>query len=247
MSEISFSVGKTSGAQGVNVEPQYGPRGVGIAKIEKTASVDGIDTYTIFYTNGETYEYQVESGKPGPKGDTGETGPQGPKGDTGETGPQGPKGDTGEQGVQGERGPQGIQGPKGETGETGPQGIQGVQGIQGPKGDTGPEGPQGPKGDPYTETIETLLAQTTLLNKTIFRAGEIATLELLIPSAIDDDFLCEVDFTSGATATAFTMVDTVKWTGDDIIKGSLVPQANKRYNLLFWYDGVNFNAESRGV
>lgn len=133
MSEISFSVGKTTGAQGVNVEPQYGPRGVGIAKIEKTASVEGIDTYTIFYTNGETYEYQVESGKPGPKGDTGETGPQGPKGDTGDTGPQGPKGATGEQGIQGERGPQGVQGPKGDTGDTGPQGIQGPKGD---KGDT---------------------------------------------------------------------------------------------------------------
>jgi hypothetical protein len=122
--------------------------------------------------------------------------------------------------------------------------------VQGEKGDTGPrgpEGPEGPKGDPYTETIETLLAQTTLSNKTIFRANEIASVELLIPSTIDDNFLCEVDFTSGTTPTAFTMVDTVKWRGDDLVKGSLVPQANKRYNLLFWYDGVNLNAESRGV
>lgn len=200
-----------------------------------------------------------EQGEPGIKGDKGDTGEQGPKGDTGEQGPQGPQGPQGIQGTEGPQGPQGIQGPKGDKGDTGEQGPKGdkgdkgdtgEQGPQGPKGDTGEQGPKGDKGDkgdPYTETVETLLAQTTLLNKTIFRANEMVSVELLIPSTIDNDFLCEVDFTSGATPTAFTMVDTVKWTGDDLVKGSLVPQANKRYNLLFWYDGVNFNAESRGA
>lgn len=96
-------------------------------------------------------------------------------------------------------------------------------------------------------TISELTAQTTLANNTIFRANETSSVELLIPETIEDDFICEVDFTSGSTATAFTMVDTVKWTGDDITDGSFVPVGNKRYNLIFWYDGVGLNAVSRGV
>lgn len=96
-------------------------------------------------------------------------------------------------------------------------------------------------------TISELTAQTTLANNVIFRAGEISSVELLIPETIEDDFICEVDFTSGETATAFTMVDTVKWTGDDITDGAFVPVGNKRYNLIFWYDGVGLNAVSRGV
>jgi len=124
-----------------------------------------IDEKTTYYQIGNDLErpgsikpevYEVYSGMPGPKGDTGPQGPQGPKGDTGPQGPQGiqgPKGDTGSQGPQGpkgEQGPQGIQGSQGEAGPQGPQGEQGIQGIQGPQGETGPQGPQGiqgPKGD----------------------------------------------------------------------------------------------------
>ena len=113
-----------------------------------------------------------------------------------------------------------------------------------------------PKGKDYTDDIKAkadkenvleLLTQTTLANNTIFRGGEMANLELLVPSSLDTTFICEVDFTSGATATAFTMVDTVKWRGDDITDGSLVPVANKRYSVLVWFDGTFVRAESEGV
>ena len=113
-----------------------------------------------------------------------------------------------------------------------------------------------PKGKDYTDDIKAkadkenvleLLTQTTLANNTIFRGGETATLELLVPSSLDNTFICEVDFTSGATATAFTMVDNVKWRGDDITDGSFVPVANKRYSVLVWFDGTFVRAESEGV
>lgn len=94
--------------------------------------------------------------------------------------------------------------------------------------------------------IEELLNETTLKNNTIFRGDEMLNVELFVPEDIHDDFLCEVDFTSGETATAFTMADTVKWTGDDITDNAFVPVANKRYNLLFWYDGVNLNGAVKG-
>lgn len=39
-----------------------GTPGNGIKKIEKTNSQDGIDTYTITFTNGDTFDYQLRNG-----------------------------------------------------------------------------------------------------------------------------------------------------------------------------------------
>ena len=47
---------------------QRGAPGVGINKIEKTGTAGLIDTYTITYTNGTTFQYEVTNGA---KGDTG--------------------------------------------------------------------------------------------------------------------------------------------------------------------------------
>ena len=47
---------------------QRGAPGVGIKKIEKTGTSGLIDTYTITYTNGTTFNYEVANGE---KGDTG--------------------------------------------------------------------------------------------------------------------------------------------------------------------------------
>ena len=152
-------------------------------------------------------------------------------------GEKGDKGDKGDTGQQGERGLKGDTGEKGPKGDTGPQGPKGEQGIQGPKGD---------KGDDAEPTISELMAQTTLAHNTIFRAEEIASVSISLPTSFNPIFVAEVDFTSGETATAFTIVDTVKWSGDDITDGAFVPTANKRYNLIFWYDGVNVNAAAKG-
>lgn len=40
-----------------------GPTGNGIIRIEKTSTSDVIDTYTIFFTNGDTFEYQITNAK----------------------------------------------------------------------------------------------------------------------------------------------------------------------------------------
>lgn len=56
-----------------------------IKEIKQTASdpVSLIDTYTIYFNNGETFSFEVTNGKDGRDGLTGEIGPQGPKGQDG--------------------------------------------------------------------------------------------------------------------------------------------------------------------
>lgn len=40
-----------------------GPVGNGIEKIEKTATSGLVDTYTIYFTNGNTFSYEITNGK----------------------------------------------------------------------------------------------------------------------------------------------------------------------------------------
>jgi hypothetical protein len=96
-------------------------------------------------------------------------------------------------------------------------------------------------------TITTLTQKTTLVDNHIFRANEMASIELVLPTSYDDDFICEVDFTSGSTPTALTVVDTIKWSGDDISNGVFVPTPNKRYTIFIWYDGMFIRAKTEGV
>lgn len=107
-------------------------------------------------SSSAVFDFVLQRGATGAKGDTGDIGPQGPQGIKGDTGAQGPqgiqgvKGDTGAQGVQGAKGDTGDQGPQGVKGDMGPQGIQGIQGATGPqglKGDKGDTGATGPQGD----------------------------------------------------------------------------------------------------
>ena len=42
-----------------------GPQGNGIEKIELTATSGLVDTYTIFFTNGTTFNYNIRNGKDG--------------------------------------------------------------------------------------------------------------------------------------------------------------------------------------
>ena len=54
-----------------------GADGVGIAKIEKTATNGNVDTYTVTLTNGKTYTFTVTNGKDGANGKDGENGKDG--------------------------------------------------------------------------------------------------------------------------------------------------------------------------
>lgn len=97
----------------------------------------------------------------------------------------------------------------------------------------------------YTVTRLTI----TLQDNSIFNFTDdaLATLSISVPETINADFACQVNFSSGTTATAFTAPDTIKWAGDDIVSGAFVPVANKRYAILFYSDGSNLRAVSQGV
>ena len=95
--------------------------------------------------------------------------------------------------------------------------------------------------------ISTLETQTTLSHNNIFRAGEIASLSILIPTEINPDYISKFEFTSGSTATEFTAPTTIKWSGDDIVDNSLVPTQNKRYSVFVYSDGEYIRGISQGV
>lgn len=145
-----------------------GDTGNGISRVELTKRDGLVDTYTIFFDNGDTTNFDIKNGE---KGDKGNTGLQGDKGDKGDAftfddftpeqiellrGPQGLKGDKGEQGIQGLRGEQGEQGVQGPKGEQGLKGETGEVGPQGPKGDKGDKGDKGEKGETGLQGISVI-------------------------------------------------------------------------------------------
>lgn len=117
----------------------------------------------------------------------------------------------------------------------------------------------------YIPTVEVIKVMTanptiTLSSNTEYRVTEYAQkLTVLLPLDISDDFQCSLVFNSSSAATALTAPSSIKWSGDDVAAISktqngteityncLVPQPNKLYNVLFWYDGFNVNGVSRGV
>lgn len=93
-------------------------------------------------------------------------------------------------------------------------------------------------------------AEIALANNTIFNCGELDSLEITAPAAanLDPAFISQVNFTSGNTATELTWVSTEPvWTGDDVDGGVFVPDSNKRYTLLFYFDGVHLIGISKSV
>lgn len=84
-----------------------------------------------------------------------------------------------------------------------------------------------------------------LADNTIYNASEITSLSITFPT-VDLKYTSQLNFTSGTTATAFTAPDDIKWDGDSIVNGAFVPETNKRYVIMFYYDGVNICAIARG-
>lgn len=93
-----------------------------------------------------------------------------------------------------------------------------------------------------------ITATITLANNTEYRfTQDLSSLTLTLPQTIDTTFIVGVVFSSGSTATAMTYDSLIKWSGDDVTSGSFVPQADKVYNVVMWFDGINVNAVVRGV
>lgn len=97
---------------------------------------------------------------------------------------------------------------------------------------------------PHIVTIDTADAGIiTLADNTIYNAPaatELTSIEIALSSApYPVDMGAQLNFSSGATATAFTApAPGILWYGDDLVSDVFVPQANVRYNILFYSDGA---------
>lgn len=72
-------------------------------------------------------------------------------------------------------------------------------------------------------------------------------LQLLLLSNMPKDFISSLVFVSGNNPRTLSYPEAIIFTGDDVVDNVLVPTADKVYNVMFWYDGINVNAVSRGV
>ena len=99
----------------------------------------------------------------------------------------------------------------------------------------------------------------TLRDRTEYRIEGYAQSISINVNSVSEDYEGVLVFKSGSSATALNCPSAVKWSGDDVagvVKtqngvtvtyNCLVPQANKNYNVIFWYDGICVNAAVRGV
>lgn len=87
----------------------------------------------------------------------------------------------------------------------------------------------------------------TLTDNVIYNGSELATFEIQLPSSASVDFLCEIDFSSGSTATTITYPNTINWVGDDVTSNVFTPAVNKRYTIMFTYNGTGWLAVVVGV
>jgi len=72
-------------------------------------------------------------------------------------------------------------------------------------------------------------------------------LQFTLPTDIPDGYISYLVFKSGATPTALSYPDGIKWSGGSISDGEFVPEENTIYNIAFWYDGFYINGIVRGV
>ena len=80
----------------------------------------------------------------------------------------------------------------------------------------------------------------------IYNAGELSALTIILPVSVNADYISEVDFTSGTTATTLTAPNTIKWAGDDLTSTVFVPAASKRYIVMLYSDGINVRGVVQG-
>ena len=97
-------------------------------------------------------------------------------------------------------------------------------------------------------TISTTTGTVALADNTIFNGDELSTLTVTNPSNPTVDFLAQVNFTSGATATTVTPNQDIVYVGDNVNENvGFVPRANCRYTVMFIYDGSNIRGIVQGV
>ncbi len=76
-----------------------------------------------------------------------------------------------------------------------------------------------------------------LANNSETRYSEISSIGITFPENTSDDFIASVIFTSGATPPTVSIPAEVYCQGKSCLNGVFTPTANKRYTIIFDYDG----------
>ena len=100
------------------------------------------------------------------------------------------------------------------------------------------------KTDITTDTTSTTVSLTLADNHEYRYTQDLTSLTLTMPSG---DFISSIVFASGSTPTSMTYDSNIKWSGDDVTNGQFVPSADKDYDIMMYYNGLNVNGIVRGV
>ena len=87
----------------------------------------------------------------------------------------------------------------------------------------------------------------TLTDNIIYNGGEQVSLAISLPNTTSVTFICNIEFTSGATATTLQYPDSIKWIGDDISDNIFTPASNKRYSVICYCNGIDYICVVKGV
>lgn len=81
----------------------------------------------------------------------------------------------------------------------------------------------------------------TLYPYTIYEAtsNSLNSLTLTLSEDIDDEFIAQVNFTSGYPKTDIILNSDIEWIGDNVSETQgFVPRANCNYSIIFYYTGT---------
>lgn len=97
------------------------------------------------------------------------------------------------------------------------------------------------------DTVATSTLTQQCADNTIYNCGELSALTITFPATPGVGYISQVNFTSGATATTLSAPVGTIWRGSDVDSNGFTPVANKRYCVLFFYDGTAMRGLVQGA
>lgn len=100
-----------------------------------------------------------------------------------------------------------------------------------------------PLGAQETVVVEEMRTdvQLTLDTNTIYNCSNaMDAIEIAFPLLDEVTYISQLNFTSGSAATSFTSPSTMFWHGSDVTT-TFEPVEDKRYSIMFYFDGVNYH------
>ena len=92
--------------------------------------------------------------------------------------------------------------------------------------------------DRMSSIVTLTTTSVRLESDSIYNGAELASVTFTLPNTVPVNFIAQLNFTSGTTATVLTAPAGVYFDGDDCAGGVFTPVANKRYQVLITNDGV---------